>query len=67
MLSQPDGDYRLSYADRASRRLEVVVDPTTKANVLVEQMAKPYGIYTHIYQLINGRYIDRACVMQNGK
>lgn len=65
MLSQPSGQYDLAYADWASFGLQVVVDPATKAHVLVEKAAKSYGEFTRIFHLQGGRYVPRACVHQD--
>lgn len=67
LLSQPSGDFRLVYADWTSNYLEVVLEPTTGAKVLVEKAHKTYGTYTRIMHMIDGKYVPRACVVEDDR
>ena len=65
LLSQPSGEFRLSFADWASYGLAVVENPISKEKVLIERAPKTYGTYTKILHLENGRYRPRICVLKD--
>jgi hypothetical protein len=65
MLSRTKDDFGLAYADWASYGLEVVVDPTSGAKVLIERAPKSYGIYSRVMHLVKGKYIPRICIFED--
>lgn len=67
LLSQSAGGFRLAYADWASYFLEVVSEPSSGAMILVEKGLKTYGTFTRIMHTIDGKYVPRACVVEDDR
>lgn len=65
LLSGPGSGHQLAYADWVSNRLEVVADPVSTSLVLVQRAEKTYGMFTRIMSLAEGRYAERACIVQD--
>lgn len=65
MLSNSKKDFTLAYADWASLGLVVVDDKVKGRLVLLEQAVRSYGTFSTIYELIDSKYVAKACVLRD--
>ena len=67
MLSNSKKEFTLAYADWAALDLVVVDDKVKGKLVLLEQAVKSYGTFSTIYELVDSKYVAKACVLRDEK
>lgn len=67
MLSNSKMEFTLAYADWASSDIHVVDDKVSGKLVLVEQAVRPYGTFSTIYELLESKYVAKACFIHDDK